>query len=506
MSRYTLPVHVQILLAVGLAVLCFCLVLCCILCWCRRKNISSKDKEAVFQSPCKAPAEHVTVTLTPTLSTQPIKQQYEELDGDVLEFPSLKSSSSPSEDDLTALPIDQSPSRSAEPAWSPRSSFPMRRLSTPAVPCTPRKFSVPDRASLPSLTKLSLVSKSRRATARRSTISGENFLFNESSRLTAKMSTAAVQQGETSLPQYGSNSLSIPSKEAALLHFSLLFSSACGTLLVNILGLSGVSRRRSGVFVRVSLPPLCSSPQQIATRRRSLSPELQSQSCVLEVGSLEDLHACTLRLAVYSRDFSGLREASLGVVELPCEQVHWETETTITYTRQLSPSKSKMKKSVSSQETLSARKSFVCVPRALGQVFILLQYQTLAQRIKVMVRKAENLAKLTRIPGTPDHYIIINLCLERKVIGTKETKGVSGSNPVWNAPFLFDLPPGDITELPLVLEFIVMQGRLYTKSSVLGRVLIGNKAPEAGQGHWREMCSRGQIETARWHAIQSDLL
>lgn len=51
-----------------------------------------------------------------------------------------------------------------------------------------------------------------------------------------------------------------------------------------------------------------------------------------------------------------------------------------------------------------------------------------------------------------------------------------------------------------------LQGRLYTKSSILGRVLIGSDATEAGQGHWKEMCSRGQIETARWHIIQSDVL
>lgn len=43
----------------------------------------------------------------------------------------------------------------------------------------------------------------------------------------------------------------------------------------------------------------------------------------------------------------------------------------------------------------------MCAPLALGQLLILLQYQTLAQRIKVMVRKAENLFKLTRIPGAP---------------------------------------------------------------------------------------------------------
>ncbi|XP_019935372.2 synaptotagmin-4 [Paralichthys olivaceus] len=504
MSQYTLGVHLQILLAVGLAVFCYCLVLGCVLCCRRRKSVSSEDKEAVFLSP--HPAERVTVTLTPSPCTQPVKQQYEELDGDVLEFPSSKSSSSPSEDDVTALPFDPSPTRSTELVPSRGSSYPMRRLSSPAVPCLPRKPQSHGRASLPSLTKLSLVSKSCRAKGRRSTVSSESFLYSESTRLTAGAAAAPTLQAQPCLSQYGSNSLSIPTKPAPLLHFSLLFSSACGTLVVNILGLSGASRRRSGVFVRTSLPPLCPSPQQTASRRRSLSPDLHSQSFVLQVGSVEELRTCTLRLAVYSRDFSGLREAALGVVELPCEQMDWEPDVTTTHTKQLSPTKSKLKKSVSSLEALGHRKSSVCVPRALGQLFILLQYQTLAQRIKVMVRKAENLAKLTRIPGAPDHYVVINLRQDGKVVATKETKGVSGPNPVWNAPFLFDLPPGDITQLPLILEFIIMQGRLYTKSSILGCVLIGSDASEAGQGHWKEMCSRGQIETARWHAIQSDML
>ncbi|KAK9543081.1 hypothetical protein VZT92_000890 [Zoarces viviparus] len=507
MSQYTLGVHLQILLAVGLAVFCYCLVFGCILCCRRRKRVSSEDKEAVFLS--HHPAERVTVTLTPSPCTQPVKQQYEELEGDVMEFPSSKSNSSPSEDDLTALPFDQNPTRSAELLQSSGSSFPMRRLSTPADPCSPSKPPRHVRASLPSLpslTKLGLVSRSRRAMGRRSTVSGVSFLYGESSRLTAVAASAPAQQGDPCLSQYGSNSLSIASKPAPLLHFSMLFSSACGTLIVNILGLSGARRRRTGVSVRVSLPPLCPTPQQIASRRRSLSPDLHGQSFVLQVGSVEELRGCTLRLAVYSRDFSGLREAVLGAVELPCEQMDWEPDTTSTYTRELSPTQSKLKKSVSSQETLGHRKSSVCVPRALGQMFILLQYQTPAQRIKVMVRKAENLAKLTRIPGAPDHYVVINLRQDGEVIGTKETKGASGPNPVWNAPFLFDLPSGDITQLPLVLEFIVMQGRLYTKSSILGRVSIGSDGSEAGQGHWKEMCSHGQTETARWHTIQSDVL
>lgn len=332
-------VHLQILLAVALAVFCYCLVLGCILCCRRRKRVSLEDKEAVYSSPHRA--ESVTVALTPSPCTQPVKQQYEELDGDVLEFPSSKSSSSPSEDDLTALPLHPSPTRSAELAQCPESSLPMRRLSTPAVASSASKRSTHGRASLPSLTKLSLVSKSRRATGRRSTVSGESFLQNESSHLTAG---AATQLGEPYTSQYGSNSLSNSSKQAPLLHFSVLFSSACGSLMVNILGLSGTSRRRSGVFVRVSLPPLCPSPQQLAPRRRSLSPDLHSQSFVLQVGSVEELRTCTLRLDVYTRDFSGLREAALGVVELPCEPVNWEPDATIVYTRQVNPTKTKLKK------------------------------------------------------------------------------------------------------------------------------------------------------------------
>lgn len=490
----TLGVHLQIVLAVVLAVLCYSLVVVCILC-CRRKkkSISSLDKEAVLLSPYPP-----TVTLTPSQFAHPIiKQQYEELDGDVLDFPLSKSSSSPSEDDLCALPSDISPTRSPGLLLSPRVSVPVRRLSSPVLSNPSNKSPVHGRASLPSINKLTLMSRSKRAKDRRSTVSGESFLGSEGSSLN---SDPQLKDGA----QYGA--MSGGSKPTPLLHFSLLFSSAYGTLMVNILGVSGTSRKKSSVFVRASLPPLCPAPQLLPSRRRSFSPELHSQSTVLQVGPIEELRLCTLTLAVYSRDFSGLREAMVGLVEMPCEQMDLTPDTTCTFTREINPTKCKLKKSVSSQETLAHRKTSVCVPKVLGQVFLLLQYQSLAQRIKLMVRKADDLAKLTKIPGTPDHYVVINMRLDGKVIATKETKGASGLSPVWNAPFLFDLPPGDVTELPLLFEFIIMQGRLYTKSSVLGRVLIGSSASEEGRSHWKEVLSRGQIETARWHSIQPDVL
>lgn len=66
-----------------------------------------------------------------------------------------------------------------------------------------------------------------------------------------------------------------------------------------------------------------------------------------------------------------------------------------------------------------------------------------------------------------DHYVVINLRQDGKVISTKETKGASGANAVWNAPFLFDLPAGDISQLPLLLELIVMQVKKCTIQCII---------------------------------------
>lgn len=63
------------------------------------------------------------------------------------------------------------------------------------------------------------------------------------------------------------------------------------------------------------------------------------------------------------------------------------------------------------------------------------------------------------LPPFPGHYIIIHLHHAGHIIDTKETKTVSGYNPVWNAPFLFSIPTGDVQQHELALEFIVMQVR-----------------------------------------------
>ncbi|XP_067275311.1 uncharacterized protein [Pseudorasbora parva] len=377
----------------------------------------------------------LTLSPSPSINTKPIKQQYEELDGDVLDYPSINRSLTPSEDDLSSFS---------------RPRFSLRRLSSPVVSSKPTKPAVRVRSSLPSIPKLSLKKASQK----------RNDKLLESVR------------------HYGCKSL----------HFTLFFSPSESKLTITVLGLYRGSRKLSGATIRAHLLPLGLT--------HSLGPDAPAQVIQLQVRSAEELQVCVLRLSVSRRDFSGLRETAVGDLELVCAEIQWEPDSSATFSCQLTPAKRRMRKSQSSHDALGS----------VGPVrlLVLLQYQTLAQRMKVMVRKAENLPKLTRMPGTPDHYVVINLRQDGEVISTKETKASSGANAVWNAPFLFDLPAGEVSRLPLQLELRVMQRRRYTKSCILGRVLIGCAGSEAGSQHWSEMCSRPQVETAFWHELQPD--
>lgn len=54
-----------------------------------------------------------------------------------------------------------------------------------------------------------------------------------------------------------------------------------------------------------------------------------------------------------------------------------------------------------------------------------------------------------------EYQVVINLHHEGIMISSKETKG--GSCAVWNSSFLFDLPTGEISQLRVMLEFVIMQ-------------------------------------------------
>lgn len=82
---------------------------------------------------------------------------------------------------------------------------------------------------------------------------------------------------------------------------------------------------------------------------------------------------------------------------------------------------------------------------------------------------------------------------------TKESKTQSGYSPVWNQPFLFDIPSRSVSEC--TLELVIMRGRLYSKDGVIGRVVIGRQGPKTGVDHWQEMIKPCAREVAKWHNI-----
>ncbi|XP_017672222.1 PREDICTED: uncharacterized protein LOC108498254 [Lepidothrix coronata] len=502
-------VHLQIFLGAGLSLLCLSILLGCAMCWWHRRRPSphpSREWAAMELGPA-LPARTVPV---------PIQQQYEEMAGEVLAG-----------------------------AWQ-----------------------------------------------RRCTVSGAKLLRNKESPLVH--------------PVAGSP---LPSEQRPRLHCDLSYSPPEAILTVTILGVSHLPKGLQddrGSYVKVYLVPRLPACQRVAVRRRSLRPA-PLEPCQFGPYSPEELSSFTLRFAVYARSRS-LGDSFVGEVLFPCAQASWDPQASSGYTWELASTKTKLRKSPKTpreeaeppeaspvipvvgsivvQVPVSWRRfhgvscsllPFQCLrahnrscsvlsssPKSLGQLFLLLQYQALASRIKVLVRKAQDLGRLSRMPGTPGHYIIIHLYHNGCVIDTKETKSISGYNPVWNKPFLFNIPAGDIQQQELALEFIVMQVRwmevtmamkvtwiscapapgrlspqrshflmptgdcwggitlfgmmeshqpcpispllpqahLHTRGSALGCVRVGPRAPGTGLLHWRDMCSQGPLESEQWHQIQ----
>ncbi|XP_039235182.1 synaptotagmin-5-like [Pipra filicauda] len=297
----------------------------------------------------------------------------------------------------------------------------------------------------------------------------------------------------------------LPSEQRPRLHCDLSYSPPEAILTVAILGVSHLPKGLQddrGSYVKVYLVPRLPACQHVAVRCRSLRPA-PLEPCQFGPYSPEELSSFTLRFAVYARSCS-LRDSFVGEVLFPCAQASWDPQASSGYTWELASTKAKLRKCLRAHNRSCSVLS--SSPKSLGQLFLLLQYQALASRIKVLVRKAQDLGRLSRMPGTPGHYIIIHLYHNGCVIDTKETKSISGYNPVWNKPFLFNIPAGDIQQQELALEFVVMQARLHTRGSALGCVRVGPRAPGTGLLHWRDMCSQGPLESEQWHQIQPNTL
>ncbi|XP_072255177.1 synaptotagmin-15-like [Pyxicephalus adspersus] len=429
-------VHLQVLLGAGLGLLCFCLLLGCAICWHksrRQQSMVNQEKDSVLQD-----NKSLELSVNSERSSpMPIYNQYQSFDGNI----------TPTRED--AQPVQQEPNAKSD------------RLTHV-------------RASLPSLYQLP--KKTKHALKRRSTVFGDVTVEGDRTSLVKMPLSHTEPDGLSGAKQ----------KAQPLVQFTLYYSLSEEALTITVTGFSNLPKRlhrKKDSFVRAYLLPGFLEPHY-----GHAEDSERGQKFTFFRYSPENLKERTLRLALYSRDRSTQREGIIGEMLFPCDQVDWNCQTTSDFTKELSITKTKLKKSLSTMDVFSSSTSTFKSP---GQILILLQHQSQASRIKVMVQKAESLGKLTRIPGAPDHFVSIRLIQDKQVIDIKETRTVSGSSPVWNAPFLFDTPQES--------------GRIYNRSRILGRVIIGAGSSEAGIAHWQEMCKKSPVECSRWHMLQSDI-
>lgn len=88
---------------------------------------------------------------------------------------------------------------------------------------------------------------------------------------------------------------------------------------------------------------------------------------------------------------------------------------------------------------------------------------------------------------------------DEEIIDFRETSSQPGYNPVWNQPFLFDIKTDSIGSYSLVIR--IMRGKLHTKDSIIGQVVIGPNGPKSGANHWQEMLRPFSFEVAKWHSV-----
>ena len=81
----------------------------------------------------------------------------------------------------------------------------------------------------------------------------------------------------------------------------------------------------------------------------------------------------------------------------------------------------------------------------------------------------------------------------------KQTKPQKGSTPVWNQPFLFDVPSHVIKNYSL--EFLVKRGKLLSRDEVVGHVTVGPDSTQSGTAHWREITESYGLESTKIHNL-----
>ncbi|XP_046354947.1 synaptotagmin-4-like [Haliotis rufescens] len=273
------------------------------------------------------------------------------------------------------------------------------------------------------------------------------------------------------------------------LHFSAEYVKERSTLTVVLQLVSSLPLKFRGraVYAVAHLYPYRTEGLESRLTVSAESAEFKETIKFRDVSN-EDLEKSTLKITLYSKKLKkSSKDAFIGQVYLKGSDVNWTPQRLLQFDMKIE--RKQLKRQSTSEKYLF---------KDMGELFVLLQYQQLANRIKVLVRKANNLPRSDKLLGNPAHYVIVNLRKDDTVIDHRETSTQSGYSPIWNQPFLFDTPRSEITDLSI--EFVIMRGRRY-KDGVVGHVTVGPETSGTGLSHWEEIMKPHGNEIARWHNL-----
>ncbi|XP_033120553.1 synaptotagmin-7-like [Anneissia japonica] len=296
---------------------------------------------------------------------------------------------------------------------------------------------------------------------------------------------------------------SSPRKLKPVIHLNTTYSSEESSFVVRVRNVANLPPKYGAnccSFVRIFLLPKYPDHLQTRVVRGSLDPKFGEYLRFRKL-TFETVCKSYLRCKVYIKELWDKKDTFVGEVFMPCIEMTPRPDETTYHEVMLKPERTKMNQV---QSLGSLGNDGEDEERAMGNLFLSIEYQSLANRIKVMLRKAARLTRTNKLPGTADHYVIVNLLINGRTVQTETSRSIVGYSPIWNQPFLFHLH-NDEDIKNYSLQLIVMKDRFYRPKSeggVLGQVSIGlNSNVETGRTHWSEIMQPKRAEVALWHRI-----
>ncbi|XP_071953662.1 synaptotagmin-7-like [Antedon mediterranea] len=295
---------------------------------------------------------------------------------------------------------------------------------------------------------------------------------------------------------------SSPRKVKPVIHLNTTYSSEESSFVVRVRKVANLPAKYGTnccSFVRIFLLPKYPDSLQTRVVRGSLDPKFGEYLRFRKL-SFETVCKSYLRCKVYIKELWDKKDTFVGEAFLPCIEITPRQDVTTYHEVTLKPERTKITK----VQSLTSLSNDGEEERVLGDLFLSIEYQAMANRIKVMLRKATRLVRTNKLPGTADHYVIVNLLLNNQRVQTETSRSAVGYSPTWNQPFLFHLNADEDID-NYSLQLIVMKDRFYRPKSeggVLGQVRIGRESSaQTGKAHWADIKLPKKAEVALWHHI-----